>query len=165
MCGAGRPSSLARATSMSDRREVSSAATRSSTCSGVLNPGIVVETAPNEVRSAHDHLWVEPLSEGLTLYLRAAIEAALGRTVQVRVGEALAAGPSVRIFIEELHGTMTGEARIVARFQVSSGAGAVPRDVHFARSVPLPRAGYAALVEAERALLDQLAIAIGQEMP
>ncbi len=126
----------------------------------LTQPGLAVETAPNVVRSARDHLWAEPLEAGLTMYLRAVIAAQRGEAVLVRTGGGPASGPRISVFVEELHGTMTGEARLVAYFQVAKPGEEMPRDFRFARSVALERPGYAGLVEAERTLLDQLASSI-----
>ena len=54
----------------------------------LTQPGLALETAPNQLRSAQNHLWAEPLAAGLTLYLRAAIAARLGEAVGLQTGSA-----------------------------------------------------------------------------
>ena len=51
-------------------------------------------------------------------------------------------------------------AVLVANFQIASGAGSVPTEYRFSRSIPLQSAGYAALVRAEKQLAKELAAAI-----
>jgi len=126
----------------------------------LAQPGVVVETGPNEVRPAQAHLWAEPLSDGLTLYLRAAIAAHLGAEVGGLASGEGRTGSRVEVFVEQLHGTMGGDALLVARFVLVSAGGGAPREFRFARSLPLERAGYAALIDAEEQLVDQLAAAI-----
>ena len=126
----------------------------------LTQPGLALETAPNQLRSAQNHLWAEPLAEGLTLYLRAAIAARLGEEVGLQTGSAPGSMQRVDVFVEQLHGTMSGNAVLVASFQIQSGEDAAPQEFRLARSVPLESEGYDALVDAEMKLADQLAAAI-----
>ena len=126
----------------------------------LTQPGLALETAPNQLHSAQNHLWAEPLAKGLTLYLRAAIAARLGEEVGLQTGSAPGSMQRVDVFVEQLHGTMSGNAVLVASFQIRSGEDAAPQEFRFARSVPLESEGYDALVDAEMQLADQLAAAI-----
>ena len=123
-------------------------------------PGLAVETAENEVRPAQSHLWAEPLGKGLTLFLRAAIASGLDEEVGMVTRSVPQWEQSVDVFVEQLHGTMSGNAVLVANFQIASGAGSVPTEYRFSRSIPLESEGYAALVRAEKQLVAQLAAAI-----
>ena len=123
-------------------------------------PGLVVETEDNEVRPAQSHLWAEPLDSGLTLFLRAAIASALGEEVGMVTRTVPHWDQSVEVFVEQLHGTMSGNAVLVASYQVTSGADSTPTEFRFSRSIPLQSAGYAALVRAEKQLAKELAAAI-----
>ncbi|HJO23675.1 MAG: PqiC family protein [Myxococcota bacterium] len=123
-------------------------------------PGLAVETTENEVRPARSHLWAEPLDVGLTLFLRAAIADALGEEVGMVTRSVPQWERSVDVFVEQFHGTMSGNAVLVASFQITSGAASAPTEYRFARSIPLESEGYAALVRAEKQLAEQLAAAI-----
>lgn len=124
-------------------------------------PGIVIETAPLEVHPAHYHEWAEPLDEGVRRYLRAALSRDLGFEVGDESSGRRDWSYEVRAAIDEFHGTLSGEARLVAAWQILPQTSATP--LHAARFVdrePLGRDGYAGLVEAERRLLDRFAKAI-----
>ena len=123
-------------------------------------PGLAVETAESEVRPASSHLWAEPLDKGLTLFLRAAIANALGEEVGTVTRSAPQWERSIDVFVDQFHGTMSGDAVLVARFEITSSTGSAPTVYHFVRSIPLESEGYAALVHAEKQLAEQLAVAI-----
>ena len=67
---------------------------------------------------------------------------------------------SIEVFVEQLHGTMSGNAVLVASYQITSGADSTPTEFRFSRTIPLQSAGYAALVRAEKQLAKELAAAI-----
>jgi uncharacterized lipoprotein YmbA len=124
-------------------------------------PGIVLETAPLEVHPAYYHEWAEPLGEGVRRYLRTALSRDLGFEVADDSSGRRNWSYEVRVTIDEFHGTLSGEARLVAAWQILPQSSATP--LHAARFVdrePLGRDGYAGLVEAERRLLDRFAKAI-----
>lgn len=130
--------------------------------------GIVVENADHEIRPASNHHWAEPLDEALRVYLRAELVRTLGEDV----GLSRAGGDGwqyvVDVFVERFHGTMTGEAILVADFRIERVASGEATFYRFTRSRPLAQPGYAALVDAEAELTHELAGAIAdalREMP
>ncbi len=68
---------------------------------------------------------------------------------------------SVRI--DQLHGTMDGDALLVAYWWIDS-AGEELATYQFAETRPLSRDGYAALADAQKALLRELAERIGESL-
>lgn len=121
--------------------------------------GLSLEVAPNEVRPARNHLWSEPLEDGLIVYLRGSVSAALGEEVGYRAARDQSWDQIVDVFFEQLHGTMTGRALIVATYHVI-GPGDTLAEYRFRRSVELRGEGYGALVEAEKQLVSALGEAI-----
>ena len=125
-------------------------------------PGLAIETAPGQIQWAANHEWAEPLQAGLALYLRSALSQAAGAEVGLDAG-----GPSVThavdVFIEALHGTMEGEAVLVASYGIRRPDRGVV-SFRFSQRSPLPRPGYPAMVEAEKALLRELARAIATSL-
>lgn len=128
-------------------------------------PGLVVETAASEVRPAQNHLWAEPLDKGLTIFLRAAIASTLGEEVGMAARSAGDWEQSVFVSVEQFHGTMAGNAVLVATFWITPASGAVPSEYRFAQSLPLESEGYAGLVQVERILAERLAAAIAATLP
>lgn len=123
--------------------------------------GIVVETEPGQVQPARQHQWAEPLEAGLRSYLRAAMSEALGYDVSARSAELDQWDYAVDVYVDQLHGAMTGTAVLVAGYRITPRPGAGEVAVYrFSQSAPLPRAGYAGLVDAEADLVRQLAQAM-----
>ena len=121
--------------------------------------GIVIETEAGQVSAARHHTWAEPLGAGLEALLRAEISSALG--YQVNASE-LAGGPSdvtVAVHVERLHATMNGGAVLTATYRLASH-GADGATFRFHETAPLPREGYAGVVDAESDLARELARAI-----
>jgi uncharacterized lipoprotein YmbA len=127
--------------------------------------GLVVATGPHQVRPARHHLWAEPLEEGLRRYLRAEISRALGYDISADVLQRKQWDYAVEIIVEELHGTLSGEALLSASWRITRGDSTDPvADFRFARSASLSQDGYAGLVEAEIGLARQLAVAIADSL-
>ena len=128
-------------------------------------PGLVVETEAHQVRPASYHHWAEPLDQGLRRLLRAEISNALGEEVSATTAPPGEWDYVVDVRIDQLHGTLSGDARLTGGWRLlprnAEGEVAVYR---FARSAPLPRKGYAGLVEAEIGLVRQLAVAIADSL-
>jgi len=124
-------------------------------------PGLVLETAPGQVRSARYHEWAEPLPEGLRSLLRGELSRALGTDVDDVESRSAKWLLAIDVSVEQFHGTAAGDALLEASWQVDrvSEKGEVAR-YRFARRQPLARPGYAALAEAEVELTRQLAGAI-----
>ena len=132
----------------------------------LAQPGLVVETDAQQVRSAREHQWAEPLDAGLRRSLRAGISRAAGFDVSADATQRARWDYAVDVDVERFHGTLAGEAVLVARWRVSPVRGkGDPVRYRFSASEPLPRAGYPGLVEAEIALAGQLADAIAASLP
>ena len=123
--------------------------------------GIVVEIEPGRVQVASEHQWAEPLDAGLRTYLRAELSAALGYEVGARVTDPARWDYTVDVMVETLHGTMAGTAVIDDAYRVAPRTGAAKAvEYRFSRTAALPRAGYPGLVDAEAALVHELAASI-----
>jgi uncharacterized lipoprotein YmbA len=123
--------------------------------------GLVQETSGGEIHLARHHQWAEPLRVSLRRFLATGIGAELGQPVALMT-TSLEVG-RVDVTIDQLHGNSRGEAVLVAFWEVTSVDGAVSSH-QFSEIRALSRDGYAALVEAEQALLQQLARRIGQSI-
>ena len=131
----------------------------------LLEPGLVLETGAHEVRSARQHLWAEPLDRSLRLYLRAQISNELGFELSRNAIPANAPDFILDVEVEELHGTLSGAARLVASWRITRVEdGEKLAAFRFARTLPLARDGYAALADAEVALVRELAAAIAKSL-
>ncbi|MBW2236913.1 MAG: membrane integrity-associated transporter subunit PqiC [Deltaproteobacteria bacterium] len=122
--------------------------------------GIVMETAVNEVTPARNHTWAEPLDDATLIFLRAELSTALGEEVGFDPSDRSLWKYTVEVFIEQLHGTMAGQAVLVASYRIAPRGGAAPSGYRFSRSAPLASEGYSGLVDAEAGLLRDLASAI-----
>ena len=125
-------------------------------------PGLAIETAPGQIQWAANHEWAEPLSAALALYLRGAVAAAAGAEVGLHP-RGTAWSHTVEVFVEALHGTMEGDAVLVASYRIGK-PGSAAANFRFSQRSPLPRAGYPAMVEAEKSLLRELANAIADSL-
>jgi uncharacterized lipoprotein YmbA len=127
--------------------------------------GLVLEIAANQVQSARQHLWAEPLEESLRLYLRTQISNQLGYEISAYVTLGSTSDYAVGVSIEELHGTLSGAARLVASWRITRGGDAAEFDTfRFASTRPLAQDGYSALANAEVALIGELAAAIANSL-
>jgi uncharacterized lipoprotein YmbA len=71
----------------------------------------------------------------------------------------------VHVSFDQLHGTASGEALLIASWRITREAGTeVLAEFRLARSEPLAREGYAGLVDAEIDLARQLAAAIADSL-
>ena len=128
------------------------------------SPGIVIETAPGELRAAAWHQWAEPLDAGLRLFLRGEISRAFGHEVE---GLTDRSGWDYRIevYVRRLHGTMSGTALLEAAYVILSADDSKRlREYRFSKSEPLSAEGYAALVAAQRRLATELAESIAADL-
>lgn len=125
------------------------------------DPGLALETGAGRVHSAKGHTWAEPLDAGLRIFLRAQLSTELGYAVAGDAATEESPDFVVDVSVDELHGTIEGAARLVAQWRIArfDGTGK-PAAFRFVRSRPLARDGYAALAEAEIALVGELADAI-----
>jgi uncharacterized lipoprotein YmbA len=127
--------------------------------------GIVVQTAPGQIHAADLHRWAEPLQDGLRSLLRAQISTALGEDVHSDANDLRQNGRIVDVYIDRLHGTMTGTASIDATYRINSGdRSAESTEFRFSQATRLSRAGYPGLVDAEAELVGRLAAAIADSL-
>jgi uncharacterized lipoprotein YmbA len=128
--------------------------------------GLQIETLEGEIHSAVQYQWAEDLAAGVRGYLDAAMSEQLGHRIASDLTDRRKWDYAVDVFIEQLHGTMSGQATLIASFVVRDEAPgestSLPDQHHFAESRALPAEGYAALVETEKALLATLAEKIAQ---
>ncbi len=120
--------------------------------------GIVVQVEANRVREARYHLWAEPLTFGIRAYLHNRVSAELGRPLGGGPGTEGTWRYRVDVTVEVFHGTLGGEARLVALWAVRDLVEErVIEAGRFSRSQRQTADGYAGLVQAQIALLDELA--------
>jgi len=124
-------------------------------------PGLVVATEDGQVRAANGHLWAEPLDAGLRSYLRAEISDKLGYDISASGVDRSGWDYTIDVYVDRLHGTMSGTAILDASYQITPRAGAKKvADYRFSHAAGLPREGYSGLVSAETHLVAELAAAI-----
>ncbi len=117
-------------------------------------PGLVIATANGETRPASQNLWAEPIYDGVRNFLSTEIAQASGREL---LPTALTKDTTVvNIRIDQLHGTLDGQAQIVAYWWLAQGDEVTSLN-RFSESRALAASGYNALVDAEKALLSELA--------
>ncbi|MEZ5501487.1 MAG: ABC-type transport auxiliary lipoprotein family protein [Halioglobus sp.] len=117
-------------------------------------PGLVMETTQGQMRPANQNLWAEPIYDGVRNYLATEIAGAYGQEL---LPVALAQHTTeVDIRIDQLHGTNDGRAQLVAYWSLVRNNEVLSLN-RFADTRALQASGYAALVDAEKALLADLA--------
>lgn len=127
--------------------------------------GIVVETDEGQVRAARLHRWAEPLPAGIRSSLRVEISAALGYDVSATRTGGVDWDFVVDVNVERFHGTMRGTAVLDVSYVISRLSGrADVSEYRFGSSLPLPQAGYPGVVEAEAALVRELARSIANAL-
>lgn len=127
--------------------------------------GVVVAINSDQVRPARQHLWAEPLDSSVRLFLRDAISADLGYPVSADLGRRQSWQYRVDIRIDEWHGSLAGDARIVASWLVIDVAtDSELSRYRFEQTGTLAADGYDALVAAQTRLLDALAATIADSL-
>ena len=127
----------------------------------IEQPGIVLETGQGEVRPALYNHWAEPMREGLQQFLRVEVSAAAGEDI---FPEDISQGELVfEVRIDQLHGTVEGDAKLVAYWLIRRGREIVSTH-QFSEREPLRTDGYGALAEAEKALLSRFAGRIAETL-
>lgn len=117
-------------------------------------PGLVMAIGNGEMRPASQNLWAEPIYDGVRNFLATEIAQASGQEL---LPAKLASAPTVvNIRIDQLHGTLDGQAQIVAYWWLVSD-GEVASLNRFSETRALTASGYSALVDAEKILLADLA--------
>lgn len=113
----------------------------------LAQPGIVLQTGPNQLTAAHYHRWAEPLTEGVLRVL----------AKQLNANSSLESGMTVFVELFRFHGTHDGKALVAGHWSIYDGQN--PQPLHqqaFDLKQPLIKAGYEALVQALNALLDSV---------
>ena len=120
--------------------------------------GLVQESRSGEVRAARDHQWAEPLRDSLRVFMAQEVSADAGQVIRAyNIGEN-DWQRRIDLRIDQLHGTASGEAKLVAYWQVfDTDERTVISENGFSETQPLSADGYDALVAAEKALLIRLA--------
>ncbi len=120
--------------------------------------GIVIQVGDHQVREARYHLWAEPLDRGILRYLRHRVSAGLGRSLNTGPGTEDTWRYRIDVSVEEFHGTLNGEARLIAYWSLRNlRNGTVVEAQYLRRTRQQTGDGYPALVDAQIALLDELA--------
>jgi len=127
-------------------------------------PGLVVESKDHQVRPARYHVWAEPLEAGLRRYLRTEISNVLGYAIRSDAGNRAAWGYAVDVAVDQLHGTLSGQAQLVAGWRISRADGSEVAAYVLSTSEPLAVGGYPGLVDAEIALAQKLAAQIAESL-
>ena len=129
------------------------------------SPGIVVETAPGEVRPANQHRWAEPLDAGLRWFLRAEIARAFGDEIGGGLVDFNDWDYTIDVYVARLHGTMSGTALLEGAYVIRPTSESEKlREYRFSKSQPLSDEGYAALVAAEQSLASDLGASIAEAL-
>ncbi len=127
--------------------------------------GLVLETRGGEVRAARDHQWAEPLRDSLRVFIAQEISAQAGQVIRAHHSGENDWQRRIDLHIDQLHGTASGEARLVAYWQVfDTDERTVVSENGFAQTQALSADGYEALVAAEKALLSKLAVAMAASL-
>lgn len=116
--------------------------------------GLLLETTSGQIRPARQHLWAEPVYEGVRIFLLQEISHASGRDLLPLPSGSDATLINVRI--DQMHGTADGEAVLVAYWWTSRD-GKAQTGYKFAETRALAEDGYPELARAQKALLTDLA--------
>ena len=123
--------------------------------------GLLMETPEGDLKPARYNLWAEPLYEGVSLFMVKEIASKSGTDLlptAVRPGIG-----AINLRIDQLHGTNDGYARLVAYWWLER-EGELISAHQFGEQLALAGDGYAALADAEKQLLSQLAGRIAESL-
>jgi len=125
--------------------------------------GVVVEVGENQVREARFPLWAEPLDRGIRTYLSDRIAAQLGYRLETGPGSVGPIRYRIDVSVEEFHGSLDGETKLVARWSVRDlEDDSLTLSRRFSQQSRQSDDGYASVVKSQLALLDDLAAEIAQ---
>jgi uncharacterized lipoprotein YmbA len=120
--------------------------------------GLPLQLANGEIRPALLHQWAEPMRESVRHFLQKHISNAMGEDL---FSAALSdAEMLVEIRLDQLHGTVAGDAIIFAYWWLKQD-GKIIESYQFGETIALQTSGYDALAAAEKSLLKKLAEHIG----
>lgn len=123
--------------------------------------GLVIDIAESQIRPAVNHLWAEPIYDGVRNLLTTDIAIASGE--ELMPTNLSTDATVVNIRIDKLDGTLDGTAQIVAYWWLVNNGDVIALN-RFSESRALTADGYGALVSAERALLEKLALHIAASL-
>lgn len=123
--------------------------------------GLVIDIADSQIRPAVNHLWAEPIYDGVRNLLTTDIATASGE--ELMPTNLSTDATVVNIRIDKLDGTLDGTAQIVAYWWLVNNGDVIALN-RFSESRALTADGYGALVSAERALLEKLALQIAASL-
>lgn len=124
--------------------------------------GLLLETAEGQIRPARNHLWAEPVQEGVRIFLISELTRVSGYPMYAMGTSGSTTFIDVRI--GQLHGTATGQAKLVAYWSLRKEGEVI--DAHqFSSAKPLEVDGYAELARAQKALLSEFAASIAAGLP
>lgn len=127
--------------------------------------GLVMENINGEVRAARDHQWAEPLRDSLRVFMAREISVGAGQLISAYHGGENNWQRRVDLQIDQLHGTTSGEAKLIAYWQVFDvKQRKVVSENGFSGTQALSVDGYQALVAAEKALLIKLAAKVAASL-
>ncbi|MFT4614425.1 MAG: putative lipoprotein YmbA [Bacteroidia bacterium] len=124
--------------------------------------GLLLETGEGQIRPARNHLWAEPVQEGVRIFLTSELSRASGQPLYTLATHASTMFVDVRI--GQLHGASTGDAKLVAYWSLRKD-GKVIEAHQFSSTKALEADGYAALAKAQKALLSEFAASIAAALP
>ena len=124
-------------------------------------PGLVQETSGGEIHMARHHQWAEPLRISLRRFLATEISVAINS--RVAVSSTGSETTRIDVSIDQLHGNEHGQAVLVAYWRIIPTTGDISTH-QFSAQHPLVSDGYGQLASAERSLLHQLALRIGESL-
>lgn len=123
--------------------------------------GLVQESHQGTMQTARYNRWAEPLRESLRDFFAREISTAARQAVGTRRLAGDNWKTRIDIYIDQLHGTSDGRAKLVASWSViDTESRTVLATGELADAEPLDGEGYAALVASQKTLLRQLAAEI-----
>jgi uncharacterized lipoprotein YmbA len=123
--------------------------------------GIVLQTGPDEVRAARQHIWAEPLDDAVRIYLRDAVSDGLGYPVSGDAARRQTWDYRIDVGIDQFHGSLDGDVVIDASWIIIDTATQQQLAKHrFKQTAAQSDDGYEALIAAKKSLLNELAGAI-----
>lgn len=123
--------------------------------------GIALETSPGEINIAEHHRWADPLNFAVRRYLQIAIGQAAGLNLAGSLTPPDSVQTTIDVLVQQLHGSVSGRVVLVAEWQIHGDtSGDVLAYHQFSATSTVRGDGYAELVRAHAALLDELADSI-----
>jgi uncharacterized lipoprotein YmbA len=123
--------------------------------------GIVLQTGPDEVRVARQHIWAEPLGSAVRIYLRDAVSTDLGYPISGDSARRQTWAYRIDVGIDQLHGSLSGDVKIDASWVIIDVANQKELVRHrFQQQSAQADDGYESLVASKKDLLNSLAAAI-----